>query len=221
MKKLVIKTALITLASVVGLIALLFGVFAIFIPKPLGDLFYNVGDYSTGMYYYEQQYNKTGSAEDLWTLCLKVDVYGDSLRAEKYLTAFKNQEEFEKYCNTLDKGNTDTFTTEEFIEGKLVCAIFKNKGIDKAIEKATECVTENSMVGGEYTQYNPYFMLYTDNNFILGVPELTKIKAQIDYLCGHEEIGLSGQPEIVTLLNETEFGYASQDIANLNALLGI
>jgi hypothetical protein len=173
------------------------------------------------MYYYEKQYNATKSTEDLWTLCLNVDVYGDSLKAEKYLSEFKSNANFEKNCATLDKGNTDTFTTEEFIEGKLVCAIFINKGIDQAIATAFDCAKAFDFVGGEYTEFNPFFMLYTDPNFILGVPELTKIKVQIEYMISHVDEPPNEEPREVTMLNQEETEFAMNDVYNLSVMLGL
>ena len=220
MKKLIIKTAIITLASILALVGLLYGIFTLFIPKPLGDLFYKGGNYSAGMYYYEKQYNATKSAEDLWTLCLNVDVYKDPVRAEKYLAEFKANANFEKNCVALDEGNTDTFTTEEFIEGKLVCAVFINKGIDEAINTAYDCVKAFDFVGGEYTQFNPFFMLYTDQNFILGVPELTKIKVKIENMISHPEQSPEGEYES-TMLNQEEMDFATNDVYNLCVMLGL
>lgn len=219
LKKLVIKTAIITLASIIALMGLLYGVFALFIPKPLGDLFYKSGNYTAGMYYYEKQYNATKSTEDLWTLCLNVDVYGDSVRAEKYLTEFKSNPKFESNCAKLDEGNTDAMTTEEFIEGKLVCAIYINHGIDQAVSTAYDCVKAFDLVGGEYTTYNPFFMLYSDPNFLLGVPELTKIRVQIEYMISRPEQSPEGEYES-TMLNQDEMEIAVKDVYNIMQLLG-
>ena len=145
MKKLVLKTALITLASILGAIILVSGIFLLFIPKPVASFFESMGNYSASMSFYEKQYNNTKSDQDLWNICLKVDEYGDSARAEKYLHKFATSSNFEKNCKTLDQSKSNGYsqTTEEFIEGKLVIAVYKNKGIDKAIDVATQCVAED------------------------------------------------------------------------------
>ena len=159
MKKLVIKTALITLASIVALMAILFGVFALFFPKTLATSFDKAGSYGASMYFYEKQYEKSSSMDDLYTLCVKVNPYTDGQRAEKYLTEFAEKSNFYSYCRNLDSG--EVVSNEEYFEGKLVTVLYLKGGVDAGIPKAIQFIREGNK---KYTEYNPFFMLYSDDN---------------------------------------------------------
>lgn len=223
MKKLVLKTAFITLASILGAIILVSGIFLLFIPKPVASFFESMGNYSASMSFYEKQYNNTKSDQDLWNICLKVDEYGDSARAEKYLHKFATSSNFEKNCKTLDQSKSNGYsqTTEEFIEGKLVIAVYKNKGIDKAIDVATQCVAE------DYTVYNPFYMLYSDPTINTNQEVLYKIRARLDLLMQASQPPIGGEapegtPGVGAPADDSDrVDLINQDIINLRDYFGI
>ena len=98
MKKLVIKTALITVVSIIGAVIIAFGAFAMFAPKSVASFFDGVGGYSASVFFYERQYEKTGDFSDLVVLVDKIDDYTDPDTAKKYLKIFIEHQEFENYC---------------------------------------------------------------------------------------------------------------------------
>ena len=98
MRKLVIKTAFITLASILVALAITFGAFVTFAPRSLADFFDGVGNYSASVFFYEKQYIKTESFEDLVELVNQIDDANDGERAEKYLGVLINHQDFEAFC---------------------------------------------------------------------------------------------------------------------------
>ena len=98
MKKLVIKTAVITLASILVALAITFGAFAMFAPRSLAVFFDGVGNYSASVFFYEKQYLKTENFSDLVELVNELDDANDSERAQKYLGILIAHEDFENFC---------------------------------------------------------------------------------------------------------------------------
>ena len=104
MNKLIIKTAVATLVSVlaVGLISLI--VLTCFFPKTLADFNYKLGNEKLSIYYSELNYKKTGDIEDLEELIAKiheaehyekcVDYSNKMLENEEY---FEGKEDYKAY----------------------------------------------------------------------------------------------------------------------------
>lgn len=198
MKKLVVKTVCVTLACVFGLAVAIFGVLALFFPKSLAKSFDKLGYYNGTVFFYEKQYEKTESANDLFVLCLKTDSEKDCLKAKKYLNKFLSLPEFEEYCSKLDNGVSDNLSTEEFLESKYVFAVYLTDGVEKAVSCAQNSVKD------EYTEYNPFFMLLTDSRVNLSRTDLELVKR------GIEDI-------LSDISNKT---FAERDIEIINGLLG-
>ncbi len=99
MRKLVIKTAVITLASLLVALAITFGAFALFAPRSLAGFFDGVGNYSASVFFYEKQYGNTEDFNDLVVLVDKIDDVSDGERAKKYLAILINHADFEEFCS--------------------------------------------------------------------------------------------------------------------------
>ena len=207
MKKLVLKTALITLCSIIALLGILYGVFALFFPKTLAKTFEALGSDNAAIHYYEKQYEKTEDLQDLITLCAKLDVYEDTERAEKYLTILVAKPGF--YSTCLDSDVSGQISNEEYFEGKWVVATYLKDGINKAIENSIFSIRKGNY---RYSEYNPFYILYTDSNINWAETEekyagLSDIHSAIHYLCGYE----TGESE----LNDVEIQVAVRDIIAL------
>lgn len=137
MKKLVVKTACLSLAFLLGSICCAFGLATIFAPGRVGVLFDGVGGYSASVFFYEKQYKKTGNVEDLYTLVSNLDVYSDSVRAEKYFTKIIVHDGFDGLCQELDKDN-DGLSTKDYCYGSLCFALAENGKTDQANATANE-----------------------------------------------------------------------------------
>ena len=194
MKKLVIKTTLITLASLIGTIIIAFSAVAIFAPGFTAGIFDGVGNYSATVFFYQKQYSKTGDINDLSILVNKIDLENDSERAEKYLDLMLKHDDFDFYCDS--QSQSEDFSLVEYYCGNYAYALALNGKFDEAISVAENFVSENS-----YTKNNPYTVL------IYGVENLSN--AQIQTILGK-----------LNLLSQTEKEKANSDIEYLNQLLG-
>lgn len=175
MKKLVIKTASITLAVIIGVMALTFGALCIFAPKTVAGLFDGAGGYSASVFFYEKQYNKTQSTDDLYYLVLKLDDQKDPTKTREYLSVFLALEGVEDYCKTFDTTN-NKMTTYEYLNGKYACAIYKDTGIGDTIT-----FLEKSVADG-YTDYNAYSTIISVYGEVLTTEELNALKSSIQGL---------------------------------------
>ena len=185
MKKLVIKTTLITLASLIGAMAITFGAVALFAPGFTAGIFNGVGNYSATVFFYEKQYAKTQSVIDLMVLVDKVDYENDSVRAEKYLELLVNHKDFDKVSNV----GGSTVSEKEFYVSNYALVLAKNDKFADALSVSSEFVKENG-----YTNYNPYRILiydYTeiaDDNLrsiltdLLGITPSEKVVADVNYI---------------------------------------
>lgn len=201
MKKLVLKTVAITLAAVLCLSLIVYGIIALSSPITLAKAYDGLGWYKPAVRYYENQYEKTQSNDDLFVLCTKVNEYTDSQRAVKYLGELIEKEDYLDYCEKVDKQQKDQdFTTENFIDGKYVVAVFSLRGMSKAITQAKK------MIENGYDDYNPFFLLYTDANLNLTKEQLTALKSEISTLT-------------ITLPSSAERLRAVNDLANVKKLL--
>ena len=174
MKKLILKTIAITLASILALCLLTFGVFALFFPAPTARFFDNIGGYSASVFFYEKQYNKTGDIEDLSNLVVKVDDENDSVRAESFLADLVYHQDFDKFCQEQDLDNTTGVSTKEYYMGSYASVLVKNGKFEDALTVADDYVKENG-----YTSFNPFSVIIMENGKSLTTENLTTLKLKI------------------------------------------
>lgn len=175
MKKLVIKTAVITLAVIIALVGLLFGAFCLFSPVTLAKFFDGAGNYSLSVTFYEKQYKKTQDLSDLYVLSVKLDQGKDAQKTERYLSVFLTTDGVNDYCKKYDDTNS-AVTTYEYLNGKYVCALYSVKGIDQALDYLEESVCD------EYNDYNGYSILLGEYSSNLSNEELNKILQSLNGL---------------------------------------
>lgn len=159
LKKLVIKTAAITLAAIIAFGAFLLGGLALFAPAALARLSENLGNYSAAAGFYINQYEKTGAGEDLYNVCRTIDEHDRPGDAAVYLAKYFDGKPEEK-----DKKN---------FAGKYVVALFLSEGVDAAANKA------RSFANSSYTEYDAYNSLLTDRKIKFVRSDLEKIKSSI------------------------------------------
>ena len=147
MKRLVIKTTLITLASIIGALIIAVGALCLFAPKTMANFFEDVGNYSASVFFYEKNYEKTGSISDLDELLLKVYVESDYELTEKYSKEMIEHVQFE----SLSVAN------KEYYYGCYVIALANNGKFDQAINVGKDFVQDYG-----YTVFNPLRILITD-----------------------------------------------------------
>ena len=175
MTKLVLKTTAITLAAVLTACLVAFGAFALFSPVSLAKFFGNLGGYSSAVYFYEKQYQKTDSIEDLSVLVANIDDEKDSVKAEEFLADLILHEGINEFCVSED-GEIETvkISTKEYYTVRYVKVLVKNDKFDKALSTASLFVTDNG-----YTNFNPFSSLIIDCVDSLTSEQLTAIEIKI------------------------------------------
>ncbi len=169
MKKLVIKTTLITLASILVAMGIAFGAIALFAPGFTADIFNGVGNYSASVFFYEKQYKKTGDIDDLATLVDKIDYEKENQKSEEYLSLLVNHADYESFC---DLGSNGSVTTEEYYTGNFALVLAENGKFNEALDVAKNYVLDNG-----YTKNNPFRILVV--NFSMTSEQKIIIKSKI------------------------------------------
>ncbi len=196
MSKLVGKTIAITLAVIAGLLAVTFGAFALFSPKVLGNLFGDMGAYSASIYFYESQYSKTESLDDLALLIDKIDFESDMEKAKDYLQKMVLNQGFNEYCNSVDSSNS-LIPVKDYYNGLYAEALFVSGQEDSAIAFCA------SAVASVYGEFNPFRALISIEN--LTDEQLGKIKQAIENQLAN--------------LSAEELDLATNDIADIDSLI--
>ncbi len=133
-------------------IALAFGVLTLTAPGFLGDIFNGAGFDSASVFFYEKQYNKTKSIDDLNTLVLKIEVKNDSERAEKYYKLILEHSEFDNLISSQSQ-NKDM---RDFYASQYALALAENNNFSDAVDYAKD------YCGNTYSQTNPFRVLIYD-----------------------------------------------------------
>lgn len=147
MKKTIIKTVIITLASIIFAASLSVGITLAVSPKTIGKVFTKCGNYDTAAKLYESQYKKTESVSDL------IELVSMSIAAD-------NDEMIAKYGDKLTvnyKGNMILMTSDEErfdnYSKATVEAYYK-------LDKKEDCVRVAFLSSGAYTEGNSLYYLF-------------------------------------------------------------
>ena len=151
MKKLVVKTAIITLASLICTLLIAFGALAVCAPNYLGRVFDGTGNHSVAVFFYEKQFEKTGNIDDLNTLVLKLDVKGDSQKAEKYYKKIIEHSDFVSLCQSQNSQN-GLVGAKDFYVGQYVLSLAYNGKFDEAVAYSKYHI----VAVASYQKYNPF-----------------------------------------------------------------
>ncbi len=186
MKKVIIKSTIIT-AIIIAILSLSFTflVTACF-PKYVADVSFKLGNKKTCVAYSEKQYNKTLEQGDLATLVERSIWAGNNAITIKYSAIFINSENFVTYCNLQD----DNYLY--YIVGSYVKALYENGEKEKSVETAF-------LNTSTYTQTNPIRLVAS-----LAIEENNKQIVQIIYNNLNERNDSQGQiiQSDIVLLNE-------------------
>lgn len=157
MGKLIVKTAAITLACIIALALILFGVFSLFFPSVMVAVTDKLGMEAASASYSVSQYKKSGAIEDLSVAVKRsyaVGHYGD---AADYGNILINDEGFTAFCDAAD---AQMSPAEELIMGNtayyyigITVASQYFVGSDVAIDTAF------GALGDSFTENNPVVFL--------------------------------------------------------------
>lgn len=147
MKRLVIKTSLITLASFIGALVITFSALCLFAPATLAGFFDDVGSYSASVFFYEKQCDMSGDIKDLEKLFVKVNENKDYANIEKFAKKIIEHKDFKNY----------SIEDKEYYYGYYALSLAKNGKFDNAIDSGKAFVEKYT-----YTEFNPLRVLITD-----------------------------------------------------------
>ncbi len=207
MKKLVLKTTIITLVSILLCLLIAFGVLAIGFPSIVANGADKIGAKKTAVYFYERQYEKTDKIDDLYVLCFSAFNAQDYKTAEEYFTTLNNKEGFESFCQDRDEERNSNILSLDVCNGALVRSTFETQGLEQALEQATLLVAKWG-----YAEYSPFLFLLESYGRKLNTSQLTQVKTQINAIVDGEVNGIS------LSLEQKEF--ALYDVAQVDMLLG-
>lgn len=140
MKKIVIKTALITLGAVIALLALAFGIASLAFPKNMSEICEDMGNYKLAASYAERQYSYTGSTEDLYRCA---DLYirlADRSKTVEYCGKLVDRQNFKEYCGK----------NVQYVYGSYATALYLSGNDDKAVEVAEMSVSDGFSIPNAY-----------------------------------------------------------------------
>ena len=187
MKKLVVKTAIITLASLICTLLIAFGALAVCAPNYLGRVFDGTGNHSVAVFFYEKQFEKTGNVDDLNTLVLKLDVKGDSQKAEKYYKKIIEHSDFERLCQSQNSQN-GLIGAKDFYVGQYVLSLAYNGKFEEAVAYSKD------YIGASYQKNNPFQALIYNYLTSDKVDQINAVKVALEEV----EQGLTETSQFLT-----------------------
>ena len=189
LKKLVLKTIGITLAGIIALGVILFGIFALFSPKTIANVADKMGNYSVSVSFYEKNYNKTESLEDLYGLIVKLDAENDGARTAKYCKIMFKPENSGKVAVFMNKKDSEldksAVKTKEYVYAKYAIGLASQNTLSKTNECMQVCF--NYITADGYTINNPLTMLVSG---YASKMEKELLQATLTYISQEESKGL-------------------------------
>lgn len=155
LKKIIIKSAFITLGILAGCAVLVFAVLSLGFPSTVARWSYQLGNYGMATKYAALYYSYTGETEDI-ALCAEYSIIsGKDSYIIKYCEKLIDRDDFAQYCAEYDAAITeyDAAITEAYplleysyrqvIYGKLAQAYYSAGDLQNAIGTAVEAVVED------------------------------------------------------------------------------
>lgn len=218
MKKLIIKTAAITLAAIILAGALLFGGLWLFSPVTLAKIAQDLGNDSAATDFYARGYDLSGEYGDLHSVCAVVNEHEKPELAVKYLEKFVKDEGFVKYFTMGEGAEKEGKNAPAYYAGKYAVATFIVYGAERAAEL---CADLNSgkyygndefagvvqgIIRPPYSLYDAFGALLEDGKLAFTRSDLNIIKEKITSVK-------------ITHSEETEADYKAADLKAVQELL--
>ena len=171
MKKLILKTSILTICAIFLTIVLVVSCLTLFSPLTLANLNSKLGNEKLTCYYYERQYNKTEKLTDLENLIYKTNECGLYSQSAKYSKIMVENEAFEEYATSVDaRGGSQTKYTR-YVYGNYATALYHTG------ESAENIFALN--VDAEYVADNIFQFLIDDDKVITDTEFLSKILVKL------------------------------------------
>ena len=156
MKKLIVKTALITLASLLAVFLLVLTAMTMYAPRTMASLLDGVGNRGLSLWYTELAYQKFGETNDLTNVFDKAVSAKDYERTIKYGNILIGREDFAEICASQDNGGAVSY--KNYVFGNTSVAMYAENYVDEDILSFASATAE-----GVYPPFNAYqVLLYSD-----------------------------------------------------------
>ena len=148
MKKIIIKTALITLGAIVGVCLCVIGVIFAFFPVTVANFYQSTGNSEKALKYSEKAFNKQENSQNLQRVLLACIDADNGEKLQEYYLIYKENDGY-----AISKDN------ELYVAGNYCVYLAENGKGDEAIEIASSYFLD-------YTKSNPYryLMAYAFEN---------------------------------------------------------
>ncbi len=211
MKKLVIKTAVIVICAIVSVLAIVFGILCSTNPKLIAKGFESLGSYSASKYFYEMQYHKTESVDDLFVLIDNAYGADDKISLQNYLGEFITHDEFVVYCKTRNQTlSPNSMKTEEYYSAFYATILFDNGKLDNAL---SFCRSYADVLG--YTKFNPFTQLIDSNLNNFSAEQKGKIITALQSYLSSMDNDLGTELKYQQVNREAQIVSINQDINKL------
>ena len=155
MKKIIIKTAIITFASVIAALALAFGIASLAFPKDMSKICEDMGNYRLAASYAERQYGYSGSTDDLYRCSRLYIRVGDRDKIIEYCGKLVEKQDFEQKCGA----------NVHYIYGNYATALYLSGKGDEAVEVAEKSVGEGFRIPNAYADLTVKAVEKQDKDF--------------------------------------------------------
>ena len=176
MKKTVIKTAVITLISLIALSAVLITSLTVLAPRTLAGFFRNAGNVKMSSFYSELSYQKSGSEEDL------TDAFSDFIalknydKIKKYGKDLSERSDFDEICER-HKSASSLLKYKDYVLGNLAISMYETK---ENLQSIFEVCRKTTVIS--YQKNNAFESLLYGSSIDKSVEDLTTLKDELDAL---------------------------------------
>lgn len=155
MKKIIIKTAIITFASVIAALALAFGIASLAFPQRMSKICEDMGNYKLAASYAERQYGYSGSTDDLYRCARLYIRVGDRDKIIEYCGKLVEKQDFEERCGA----------NVQYVYGNYATALYLSGKDDEAIEIAERSAGNNFQIPNAYADLTVQAVERNDKDF--------------------------------------------------------
>ena len=175
MKKLIIKTIVITLSSIISLVSVVFGALCVFTPTTIASVFEDMGFYKQSVFFYELKYEQTNDVNDLVVLVDKAYGNDDNNGLEEYLHKLIWHKNFYDYCVEKDQYSTNfDMPTKDYFVGYYATVLIENGKFETALNMS-KSYTEKFT----YTEFNPIRTIVKESFGVLTAEQKDQLKQTI------------------------------------------
>ncbi len=224
MKKIILKSALMTLGIVVGFAVVLFAVLSLGFPSTMAGWCEQVGNYKLAVRYAVLAYSYSGKIDDL-ARCVNNSVLAeDNSLIIEYGVKLIDDEEFDDYCASADAEFSEaypgiSYSYCQYIYGCVAGAYYEMGELESALAFAVEALDEDfdrsAFVLSENGEYDITLSSFPRSN-ALGSLGLKVISNEDAVAAGH----LLGILDGVTAVGEEQQDYLDTIIEYLKRIIG-